>query len=681
VADVDPVVTIEGRYQASGDEAGTAPEDRKFRPDVQGLRGIAILLVVLFHAGISAFSGGYVGVDVFFVISGFVITGVLLRERSSSGRTSLLAFYGRRCRRILPAATLVTIVTVVSARLFLDQLSAHSTAVDGQWTSVFLVNFHFAAAGSNYLASLEPPSALQNFWSLAVEEQFYIVYPTIFLLIGAVATRRVSLRARLGIVLGATIVGSYVLSIVMTSTSSAAAYFSPFTRAWELALGALIAVGSERLQHLPGDVAAALTWVGLCAIGVAALVFTSSTPYPGSLVAVPVLGAGLIIAGGTAQPSWGVESVLRLRPMQWLGLISYSLYLWHWPILTIAAQSRGETTLPLGEAVLWVLVAGVLAVLTYHLVENPIRRSKFLVPRRVASVILGACLVAGCLAVTTVEAQSINVGLENSLAAANTGNTCQTPTKVAVSAMRSAYEASGQARSVHRGRTLKVVVIGDSTACTMLPGLYAVGPSYGLTFENGAVIACGVVSGQVAPIYYYGVNLTQFTKTCPTKANRAESAAIRTAAGHPHVILWGSTEERASLVKSGPGNDVLTAGTSRWRAALLQRMNAKLHQLLSTRAKVIILLEPPFVNEGAPMKPTASDRSFEQLNAVLREAALEHPGQVGVINLSDRVCPSGPPCPMYVNGLEVRTDHAHYGPAGSLWVAEWLAPRIVSAAR
>ncbi len=180
-------------------------------------------------------------------------------------------------------------------------------------------------------------------------------------------------------------------------------------------------------------------------------------------------------------------------------------------------------------------------------------------------------------------------------------------------------------------------------------------------------------------MYYNGVNLAQFSTTCGGKANRAESAAIRAAAGHPQIILWASTEERASLVESGPGNDVLTAGTPQWRAVLLQRMNARLRGLLGTGAKVILLLEPPFVNEGSPKRPTSSDQAFERLDAVLREVAREHPGRVGVINLSDRVCPSGPPCPMVVNGLVVRPDFAHYGPAGSLWVAEWLTPRIFSA--
>ena len=180
------------------DEPGTAPGDRRFRPDVEGLRAVAIVLVVLYHASLNALSGGYVGVDVFFVISGFVITGVLLRERSSSNRTSFLSFYGRRSRRIIPAATLVIVVTVIATYGVLGALYGNPTAIDARWTAVFLANFHFTATGTNYLTAQEPPSPLLNFWSLAVEEQFYLVYPAFFAVLALLRTR-MSLRVKLAV--------------------------------------------------------------------------------------------------------------------------------------------------------------------------------------------------------------------------------------------------------------------------------------------------------------------------------------------------------------------------------------------------------------------------------------------------------------------------------------------------
>ena len=171
------------RFLRSGDESGTAPGDRRFRPDVEGLRAVAVLLVVLYHADVPGISGGFVGVDVFFVISGFVITGLLLRERQSTDRTSILHFYARRCRRILPAATLVILAAVALSYLVLGVVTGANTAGDGRWAAIFLANFHFESIGTNYLLALRPPSPLQNFWSLSVEEQFYIVYPTAFLLV------------------------------------------------------------------------------------------------------------------------------------------------------------------------------------------------------------------------------------------------------------------------------------------------------------------------------------------------------------------------------------------------------------------------------------------------------------------------------------------------------------------
>jgi len=348
------------RISSSGLEAGTAPEDRSFRPDVQGLRAVAVLLVVLFHAHVPGISGGYVGVDVFFVISGFVITGVLLRERTAKGSTSIASFYARRARRIIPAATLVIIVAVIASYVLLGPISGNATSGDARWASVFLVNVHFAESGTNYLASLSPPSVLQNYWSLAVEEQFYLVYPAIVLVVAALSTR-LSFRRRLGVVLCAAVIASLIYSIVQTHSHPAAAYFSVLPRVWELAIGGLVAVCTVELRRLSAPIAAAMSWLGLGLILLAGFAFTASTVYPGWAVIIPAGGAALLIAGGAAVPAYGVETILRLRPIQWIGVISYSLYLWHWPILTIAAERRGTTSLPVADGMLWVLVSLVLA--------------------------------------------------------------------------------------------------------------------------------------------------------------------------------------------------------------------------------------------------------------------------------------------------------------------------------
>jgi peptidoglycan/LPS O-acetylase OafA/YrhL len=385
------------RLLPSGDEAGTAPDDRRFRPDVEGLRALAVLLVVLYHAGLPRLTGGYVGVDVFFVISGFVITGLLLRERRSTDRTSIVDFYARRVRRILPAATLVIGVAVVATYVVLGVLSGDAAANDGRWAAAFLANFHFASVGTDYLTAKLPPSPLQNYWSLSVEEQFYVVYPTLFLVVASLRGR-IGLRTRLIALLGAIIVTSYWLSIVQTSHSPAAAYFSPFARAWELALGALVAVGTSWLRKAPAAAAATATWIGVAAIVYSACAFDSQTAYPGSLVAVPVVGAALIIAGGAAVPRWGAESILAPRPVLWLGRRSYSLYLWHWPILILAAERVGKSQLTFGENLPWLAIAIFAAMASYRLVENPLRHVR--APSR-QTVVGGAVLVLATLMILT----------------------------------------------------------------------------------------------------------------------------------------------------------------------------------------------------------------------------------------------------------------------------------------
>jgi len=416
------------RLLPGGDEAGTAPGDRPFRPDVEGLRAVAVVLVVLFHAGVRQLGGGYVGVDVFFVISGFVITGVLLRERASTGRTSILAFYGRRSRRIIPVASLVIIVTVVLAYVLLGVVGDR-TAIDGFWATIFLANFHFASIGTNYLTALQAPSPLQNFWTLSVEEQFYLVYPTLFLLLARLR-RGASFRVRLVAGLLVVIAASFLLSVTQTATNPGVAYFSPFTRAWELAVGALVAAGAPWLLRLPVRLAAVLTWVGLAAIAVAAVRFDSLTPYPGAAAALPVVGAALVIAGGTAVPRRGAEALLRLWPFGRLGRLSYSLYLWHWPILVLAAESTGATTLPVGKSLLWVLVALGLSIVTYGLIENPIRHAGVFRRNRYLSLVMGAGLIAVTLLVVFAELHVHHGSLSGEPVSASVGKVTATEAAV-----------------------------------------------------------------------------------------------------------------------------------------------------------------------------------------------------------------------------------------------------------
>jgi peptidoglycan/LPS O-acetylase OafA/YrhL len=223
------------RFLPSGDEAGTAPSDRKFRPDVEGLRAVAILLVLFSHFFIPGFFGGGVGVDVFFVISGFVITGVLLRERDSTGHTSFVNFYARRGRRIIPVAMLVVAVTIVLERLTAGRAATQGLADPARWVVFFSFNFDTKAIG----AEIFRPQPFASFWSLAVEEQFYLVYPAL-ILTALIIGRRSSWRLKATAVLGAVVGASLAWSVIASGPLRFVPYDSTFTRAWELAIGCLI---------------------------------------------------------------------------------------------------------------------------------------------------------------------------------------------------------------------------------------------------------------------------------------------------------------------------------------------------------------------------------------------------------------------------------------------------------
>ncbi len=363
----------------------------EFRPDVQAMRALAVALVVLYHADIPGVHGGFFGVDVFFVISGFVITNVLLRERASKGTTSIPGFYARRVRRILPAATFVLIATVFGTYHWLSYIAGAMNAVDAKYVAVFVGNFRFASLGTNYFTATQPPSTLQQFWSLAVEEQFYLVWPLLFLLI-TLPWRRFSPVPRLMTALTIVIGASLVWCIIETKQSEVWAFFSPLTRAWELALGAILAVAGPHLRGRAPRWGQVLGALGLVVILLCTWFYSTTTLWPGTAVVAPVIATGAIIAGGSLRGAESFGRIVKFPPVQWLGNISYSLYLVHWPVIAIATQ-YAIAPLPLRSEIELVLVSVALAAGLYYAIENPIRRSRWLAQRRAATFVLGALLI------------------------------------------------------------------------------------------------------------------------------------------------------------------------------------------------------------------------------------------------------------------------------------------------
>lgn len=405
---------------------------RGFRSDIQGLRAVAVGVVVLGHAGVPALAGGFIGVDVFFVISGFLITGHLLQSLRATGRIDLPRFYAARARRILPASLTVIALTAVGSLLFVPPLRVGTVLADAVASALSVPNIRFALEGTDYLAG-SAPSPFQHFWSLGVEEQFYLLWPLVLVGVFFIARRS---RFRMAVVIGIVVIGivaiaSFVACLLVARTSEPWAFFSLQTRAWELAVGALLAPAAPLFGRVPAVVARALTWVGLAAILVAALLVTGDNVWPGVATVVPVMGAALVIGFGgrdggatgagrngdaittgvkrsghaiiaSAALAGGAERLLRLRPLQWIGAISYSLYLVHWPILVLA-EERASTwggSLPLPVSLGLAIAAIPVAWLLYRFVETPFRfRSGE--PRShagtIAVALVGTLALTGCL--------------------------------------------------------------------------------------------------------------------------------------------------------------------------------------------------------------------------------------------------------------------------------------------
>lgn len=387
--------------------------NKQFRPDIEGLRAVAVLAVVLFHAGVPGFGGGFIGVDVFFVVSGFLITGMLWREAAGTGTVRLTQFYAGRARRLLPAAALVLVVTSLTATALLPPLQSRSVLADAIASALYAGNYRFAAEGTDYLAETAA-SPLQHYWSLGVEEQFYLLWPALILGTAWLLARSgrstrsaVPYTCVLAVVAGA----SFAVSLWWTQTMPPWAFFSLPTRAWELAVGGLIALTAPHWRSVPPVCAALVGWGGLALILAACTQLGTATPYPGSAAVLPVMGTALVVGAGCAIPDLGVGRLLAKPAMRGIGRVSYSWYLWHWPVLLLAPALVGHGLGLAGRVSMIVMSLG-LAILTLHLVENPARFAATLRASSWRSLAVGATAtgVAVCAGLVLLAVRPVPTG-------------------------------------------------------------------------------------------------------------------------------------------------------------------------------------------------------------------------------------------------------------------------------
>lgn len=657
---------------------------RRFRPDVEGLRSVAVVLVVLYHAGVPGVSGGYVGVDVFFVLSGFLITGLLLEEVRRTGRVRLARFYGRRARRLLPLATLVLLATVGASLAVLPPLERSTLGGDVLGAALYAANWRYAVEATDYLGADSAESPLLHYWSLGVEEQFYLVWPLLLLLVafggrgGWARTRR-----RVAVGLAALGTGSLVLSVWLTPVSGSWAYFGLHTRAWELAAGAAAAVALPVLARLPRAGAQVAGWLGLAVVLWSAFAFDEATVFPGTAALAPVLGTVLVVAAGVPEAAGGTARLFAVPALRYVGRVSYAWYLWHWPCLVLTRElTEGQPST--SQLALAVVVSFVLAAASHVLVENPVRHARPLAANAWRSVGLGAALTA--LAVVLglalnpfrepprVADRSLPV-LQGTVA--GPGGTADMPTVPVMTPEQAQadrdkpegcwadYEGTvpPPASACLFGDPdgdVSVALVGDSHAGSWLPALDALGRERGWKVYVYVKSACTPID-----LPTWNGRLDREYTECE-RWDGAVRQRLEEAGGVDAVLVARSWLYQVG--RDGKEEDAATL-VPRWRAAA-ERTFA---ELTDVGRQVVMLRDTPQAPYGVPACLSEHDPAAWQacsfpaagnthLDALLSEA--EHQAGAGSdvrwVDMTERLCPQGT-CPVVAaNGAVVYLDSEHF---------------------
>jgi len=625
-----------------------------YQPALDGLRAFAVASVIAYHFGAGWMTGGFLGVDAFFVLSGFLITSLLLNEWGRRRRIDLPGFWARRARRLLPALLLVLGAIALYAVVLAPTDQLRSLRADGLASLFYVANWRFVLSGQSYFALFTLPSPMRHLWSLAIEEQFYLVWPLVVL--ACLRIGRGSRTVLAGVCVAGIAASVAVMAMLYEPADPSRAYYGTDARAHTILVGALLALllarrrprtrSAGRGLHVLGVVAAAAcvwAWVSVTDQG-------SGMYHGGSLLFA--IAVAVVIASAVQPGHSPLRAFLSLGFLRWIGMISYGLYLWHWPATVVLNESRtGLSGAPLAALRLAVTVGA--AALSFYLVEQPIRRGALRGWKARVALPTGFATAAALLVVTTVGAtaatplEQVRVGQK--LASKST------PTAAAKSGRQAA------------GSGPRILLVGDSIPYTLLPGLEPRAAKRGVTLDTALVAGCGVVGGVAM---YFDGGLPPQARGCEKLVDTYERESL---ASDPQLVLWMSMWEVNDRVVDG---ELIRFGSDEWDRMMLGKIDEAATRLTSGGAHLVITtIAARASSDFAPSSPD-EDVRYERLNELYRQYAREHPQTVSVIDFARVVCPGGAPCPRTVDGVDLRPhDGLHFTPDS----ARWAAPRLLDA--
>jgi len=644
-------------------------------PGLDGLRAAAVVAVILYHGNVSWMPGGFLGVDLFFVLSGFLITTLLLRERASTGRVDLKAFWIRRFRRLVPALLLVLLALAAYIHFVaIVDVTRHSLRWDGLATLGYLANWRFIVTKQSYFASFGPPSPFKHMWSLAVEEQWYLLWPLLFAgLYALFRGRRVPMLAVVLALAAASIIAMRVLTPLVGDPGRA--YYGTDTRAHTLLFGSALALVTHQrsIRSRRGLIGVQIAGLaGLAYVAFAFVHFHDGDLFlyrKGGFALFALAGTAVILAAVHPTPT-AVQGMLSPRPFRFIGRMSYGLYLWHWPVdvyLTADRLGHDGKTLFVARAA----ATFVFALLSYKLVEIPIRRSRTWSFKAMSISGASASCVAGILVVSSLGGTAAGFG---SLPARQEVIVPRTVASTAPPLHPKPADPNA-APPIPLGRDVQVPVVGDSVGYSLLAsgprivGMRVVG--------GGAYLGCGVMASD------YVVDGKVLVEDLEGKDCRGWSTRWRTAgANSPDVVLitLGSWEVYDHYINGRQ----LTVGTAAYRRALLASLDEGLGYLSTRRKPRVALLNVPCYDErdadqSGSSLPRNDPARVRWVNGVFKEFAQRHSDQVELIDFADFLCPGGRPLAK-VHGIELRPDGVHFSLQSSSIVWRWLAPQLIDLA-